>query len=91
MATQPNATAVPPIEVVLSEIVANLAFVAHAYLNPPAGEAACPPDLEAATIALDVAGLAFERIEPRLQPDERSAVKRLLTNLRLTYVKKRDS
>ncbi|MBD5657794.1 MAG: hypothetical protein IAI50_21850 [Candidatus Eremiobacteraeota bacterium] len=46
-------------------------------------------DLEAACIALDVAGFAFERIGPRLAPDERAAIARLLTDQRLTYVKKR--
>lgn len=84
-----HATAAPPIEVVLSETVASLAFAAHAYLSPQEGDPAAPPDLEAANIALDVAGLAFERIEPRLGGTERSAMARLLTDLRLTYVKKR--
>ncbi len=67
-------------------------MLAHAYLEPPAAEEgaeAPPPDLEAAEIAIDVAGKAFERIQPRVAPDERSALARLLTELRLSYVKKR--
>jgi len=89
MATQPNASAVPPVEVVLSEVVANLGFLAHAYLNPVDPDVDAGPDLEAAEIAIDVAGRAYDRIQPRLSPDERSAVSRLLTDLRLSYVKKR--
>jgi hypothetical protein len=84
-----NAIAVPSVEVVLSETVASLAFAAHAYLSPQEADPSAAPDLEAASIALDVAGIAFERIEPRLGAEERSAMARLLTDLRLTYVKKR--
>jgi len=82
----------PPVEVVLSEVVASLAFAAHAYLEPPPpeGEAgAARPDLVAAEMAIDVAGKAFERIQARLTPEERSAFARSLTDLRLSYVKKR--
>jgi hypothetical protein len=91
MATGPSATAAPPVEVVLGEVVASLAMLAHAYLEPPAAEegVAAPPDLESAEIAIDVAGKAFERIQPRVAPDERSALARLLTELRLEYVRKR--
>ena len=87
MATQPPSTAVPPIEVVTSEVVATLAFAAHGYLSGASeGE---PPDLNAAEIAIDLAGSAYERIAPRLSPDERSALAALLTDLRLTFVRKR--
>jgi hypothetical protein len=88
MAAQPHATSVPPVEVVLSEFVATLAALAHAYLEPPEGEGA-EPDLAAAEIAIDIAGRTYDRIEPRLGPADRSAVARLLTELRLSYVKKR--
>jgi len=88
MAAHPHATSVPPVEVVLSEFVATLAALAHAYLEPPADDGA-EPDLAAAEIAIDVAGRAYDRIEPRLGPADRSAVARLLTELRLSYVKKR--
>jgi hypothetical protein len=87
MATQPQAPAVPPIEAVLGEVVATLAFAAHAYLSPPGEEQV--PDLVAAEVAIDVAGIAFARVEPRLTPEERSQIAALLTDLRMTYVKKR--
>jgi hypothetical protein len=96
MATGPSATAAPPVEVVLSEVVTSLAMLAYAYLEPPApsegAEASvdlASADLASAEIAIDVAGRAFERIAPRLGQDERSALARLLTELRLNYVKKR--
>lgn len=92
MANPPNETAMPPVEIVLSEVVASLSFVAHGYLEPPGGsseEASPGPDLEAADMVIEIAGRAFERIQSRLQPEERSAFARSLTDLRLTYVKKR--
>jgi hypothetical protein len=91
MATGPSATAAPPVEVVLNEVVMSLVMLAHAYLEPSAAEdgSDVPPDLDSADIAIDVAGRAFERISPRLGPDERPALARLLTELRLNYVKKR--
>lgn len=70
----------------MSEVVANLAFVAHAHLEP--GEAGAP-QLEDAEIAIDVAGRAFDRISARLPAAERAGLGRLLTELRLNYVKKR--
>ncbi len=77
-------------EVVLSEFVATLAALAHAYLEPPADEGdGAEPDLAAAEIVIDIAGRTYDRIEPRLGPADRSAVARLLTELRLSYVKKR--
>ncbi len=75
-------------EVVLSEFVATLAALAHAYLEPPVGEGV-EPELAAAEIVIDIAGRTYDRIESRLGPADRSAVARLLTDLRLSYVKKR--
>ncbi len=94
MATEPSATAssataVPPVEVIMSEIVASLALAAHAYLHPSATESVETPDLGAAEIAIDVAAKAYERISPRLDAGERSAMASMLTDLRFTYVKKR--
>jgi hypothetical protein len=100
MAAQTHAIDVPPVEVAVSEFVANLAMLAHAYLEPALplssskgqGDEAldeAKPDLVAAEIAIDVAGKAFDRIQSRLGPQERSAVARVLTELRLSYVKKR--
>jgi hypothetical protein len=83
VAVHPNATAAPPLEVVLSEFVASLAFAAHSYLAPS------EPDLGSAEIAIEVAADAFERIAPRLSTDERSALAALLTDLRMTFVRKR--
>jgi len=78
----------PPVEAVVSEVVASLALTAHAYLEPAAGEDSTP-DLEGAEVAIDVAGKAFDRIQSRLSTEERSALARLLTELRMTYVRKR--
>jgi hypothetical protein len=91
MTTGPSATTAPSVEVVLGEVVMNLAMLAHAYLEPASAEGGAPPepDLAAADIAIDVAGKAFERMQSRLEPSERSAMARLLTELRLTYVRKR--
>ncbi|GAC1307060.1 MAG: hypothetical protein NVSMB21_10540 [Vulcanimicrobiaceae bacterium] len=87
MADQPNATTLPPIEIVIGELVSSLAFVAHANLEPD-GEGA-EPRLVDAEIAIDIAGYAYDRIAARLPADERAALARALTDLRLTYVKKR--
>jgi hypothetical protein len=77
---------VPPVHVVLSDVVAQLAIVAHAYLEPqPEGA----PDLSSAEVAIDVAGQTFERIQGRLPSEERSALARMLTELRMTFVRKR--
>ncbi|MFY9781777.1 MAG: hypothetical protein WAJ85_14860 [Candidatus Baltobacteraceae bacterium] len=87
MTAQPQATSVPPVEVVLGDTIASLALAAHAYLAPP--DESVAPDLAGAEILIDLAGAAFDRISPRLQPEERSALARLLTDLRLTFVQKR--
>src|ERR1019366_10298431 len=67
MSTAPDALAAPPIDALVGEMIATLALAANAYLEPKDG----PPDLDAAALACDVAGLAFERISPRLRGDER--------------------
>ncbi len=90
MATSPEAATVPPVEVVLSEVVANLSLIAHAYLHPTVDGVETAPDLDNAEIAIDVAGKAFDRISARLRSGERSAIARMLTELRMSYVKKRD-
>jgi hypothetical protein len=89
MATSPEAATVPPVEVVLGEVIANLSLIAHAYLYPMIDGADAPPDFENAEIAIDVAGKAFDRISSRLSGDDRSSMARVLTELRLSYVKKR--
>jgi hypothetical protein len=87
MSAQSNATAIPPIEAVSSEVITSLAFAAHAYMEPIGEDVQV--DLEAADIAIELAGKIYDRIQPRLQPEERSAFGRLLTELRMTYVRKR--
>lgn len=89
MAAPPEAATVPPVEVVLGEVVANLSLIAHAYLHPTVDGVDTGPDLENAEIAIDIAGKAFDRITSRLPSDERAAIARLLTELRMSYVKKR--
>lgn len=89
MADQPGATTVPPIEIVMSEVVVNLVFVAHAHLAPSGEGEEAIPRLEDAEIAIDIAGRAYDRISARLPGDERAAIARMLTELRLAYVKKR--
>jgi hypothetical protein len=79
-------TQTPPVEEVLSEVVVTLALMAHSYLEPQ-GEA--EPDLGAAEIAIDTAGAAFERVAPRLSQDQRTALTSVLTEARMTFVRKR--
>jgi hypothetical protein len=89
MAGPENPVAVPRLEDVMSEVVTTLAIVAHAYLEPHAEGVA--PDLDAAGIAIDTAGAAFERIGPRLSMEQHAALSELLTDIRLTFVRKRGS
>jgi hypothetical protein len=85
MSTAPDALVAPPIDALVSELIATLAIAADAYLEPKDG----PPDIEAAVLACDVAGFAFERKSQRLRAEERVALSSLLTHLRLAIVKKR--
>jgi hypothetical protein len=76
----------PPVEPLLAEVIATLALAAHEYLGDEDGRAT---DYPAAEIAIDVATLAFERIKERLRPDERLAITQMLTETRMTFVRKR--
>jgi hypothetical protein len=87
MSTSQDQLAAPPVEDLLGETVATLLYAAMAYLEPR-GEGAMP-DLASAELAVDVAGLAFDRITPRLRPDARGALTVMLTETRLTIVRKR--
>ena len=89
MADQPNTTTVPSIEIVMIEVVANLAFVAHGLLDVAATDGEETRRLDDAEIAIDIAGRAYDRISARLSGDERAEIARMLTELRLSYVKKR--
>jgi hypothetical protein len=87
MSTSPDQLAAPPIDALLGETVATLLYAAAAYLEPSGEDAR--PDLASAELAVDVAGLAFDRIAPRLRPDARGALTVMLTDARLAIVRKR--
>ncbi len=87
MSTSPEQLAAPPIDALLGETVATLLYAATAYLEPPGPDAV--PDLASAEIAVDVAGAAFDRIAARLRPDARGALTVMLTEARLSIVRKR--
>jgi hypothetical protein len=77
---------IPPLEPLLTEVIATLALAAHAYLADNDGK---EPDFRAADAAIEVATVAFERVKERLRPDERLAITQMLTETRLTFVRKR--
>ena len=77
---------IPPVEPLLSEIIATLALAAHAYLTAQEGGA---PDHPSAEVAIDVATAAFERVKERLRPQERLAITQMLTETRMAFVRKR--
>ena len=77
---------IPPVEPLLSEVITTLALAAHAYLTDEQG---CQPDHSSAEVAIDVATAAFERVKERLQPEQRLAITQMLTETRLTFVRKR--
>ena len=77
---------IPPLEPLLTEVIATLALAAHAYLADEDGK---QPDLPSAEAAIDVATMAFDRVKERLRPDERLAITQMLTETRMTFVRKR--
>jgi hypothetical protein len=79
---------IPPVEPLLSEVITTLALAAHAYLTE---EEARQADHSSAEIAIDVATSAFERVKERLRPEQRLAITQMLTETRLTFVRKRGS
>ena len=79
---------IPPLEPLLSEVIATLALAAHAYLSDNDGK---QPDYASAEAAIDVATSAFERVKERLRPDERLAITQMLTESRMNFVRKRGS
>jgi len=87
MSAQEGAVAIPPVEDVVSELVATLALCAHAYLEPT--EEGKEPDLASASIAIDTAAEAFARISSRLKTEQHAALSSLLTDIRMTFVRKR--
>lgn len=81
-----GADQIPPVEVLVTDLVARFALAAQAYLIEGEGKQA---DLPSAEMAIDVAGAAFERIKERLRPEERLAITQLLTESRMSFVRKR--
>lgn len=77
---------IPPVEPLLREVIATLALAAHAYLTDDGGR---QPDHPSAEVAIDVATAAFERVKERLRPEERLAITQMLTETRMTFVRKR--
>jgi hypothetical protein len=77
---------IPPVEPLISEVVATLSLAAHAYLTEGEGRQA---DNASAEIAIDIASAAFERVKERLRPEERLAMTQMLTETRMTFVRKR--
>jgi len=77
---------IPPVEPLLSEVIATLALAAHAYLTEGEGRNA---DYQSAEVAIDVATSAFERVKERLSADQRLAITQMLTETRMTFVRKR--
>ena len=78
--------ALPSVEMLASDTIARFCLAAHAYLSDEEGK---QPALDDAGIAIDVASSAFERVKERLRPEERLAQTQLLTETRMTFVKKR--
>jgi hypothetical protein len=87
MSTSQDQLAAPPVEDLLGETVATLLYAAAVYLEPRTESAT--PDLASAEVAVDVAGIAFDRIASRLRPDARGALTVMLTDMRLAIVRKR--
>jgi hypothetical protein len=77
---------IPPVEPLLTEVIATLSLAAHAYLTEAEGR---EPDQRSAEVAIDVATAAFERVKERLRPEERLAITQMLTETRMTFVRKR--
>jgi hypothetical protein len=76
---------VPPVEMLATDALARFCLAAHAYME----EEGARPDIAAAETAIDIASAMFERIKERLRPEERLAITQLLTETRMTFVKKR--
>ena len=77
---------IPTIEDVIVDAIARLSLAAHVFISDEEGKQS---DLASAEIAIDVAGSAYERIKERLKSEQRLAITQLLTETRMTFVKKR--
>jgi hypothetical protein len=88
MSTSQAQAVAPPVEALVGELVATLAYAARSYLGDES-TAETQPDFPSADLAINLAANAFEAVESRLRPAERSALQGMLTDLRLAYVRKR--
>jgi hypothetical protein len=77
---------IPPVEPLLTEVISTLSLAAHAYLTESEGRR---PDHGSAEVVIDVATAAFERVKERLPAEDRLAITQLLTETRMTFVRKR--
>jgi hypothetical protein len=77
---------IPAVEPLLTEVIATLTLAAHAYLTDENDQ---KPDHPSAEVVIDVATAAFERVKERLRPEERLAITQMLTETRMTFVRKR--
>ena len=71
----------PPIEQLGADFVASLCMAGLAYL--------AKDDVESATLTCDIVGLAFDRLSTRLKAEERTGLAELVSELRMSIVKKR--
>jgi hypothetical protein len=83
MSTETTEAKAPPIGDLASEMVATLCMAGLAYLEQA--------DVDSAVVACDLGGSAFERISSSLGPEERTSLGELVTQLRLSIVRKRGS
>jgi hypothetical protein len=88
MSTSQAAASAPPVEALAGEIVVTLAYAARSYLGE-GEEGGKEPDFVSADLAIGLAAHAFEVVQSRLRTEERSALQGMLTDLRMTYVRKR--
>ncbi|MBV8154882.1 MAG: hypothetical protein JO029_16295 [Candidatus Eremiobacteraeota bacterium] len=77
---------IPPVEPLIAEVISTLSLAAHAYLTEAEGR---NPDHASAEVAIDIASAAFERVKERLRSEERLAITQMLTETRMTFVRKR--
>jgi len=71
----------PPIEEIGAEIVASLCMAGLAYV--------AKDDVESALLACDMVGIVFDRLSSRLKAEERTGLGELVTELRMSIVRKR--
>jgi hypothetical protein len=77
---------IPAVEPLLTEVISTLSLAALAYLTESEGRQS---DRASAEVAIDVATAAFERVKERLRAEERLAITQMLTETRMTFVRKR--